>query len=56
MHPFIVASFNAQPENGNYMACKRCEISIFMKDNGVDLFYVTETWLAAQGDEAKLLN
>ena len=35
------------------MACKRCEISTFIKDNGVDLIFVTETWLSAQGDEAK---
>ena len=35
------------------MACKRYEISTFIKDNGVDLFFVTETWLSAQGDEAK---
>ena len=35
------------------MACKRFEISTFVKDNGVDLFFVTETWLSAQGDEAK---
>ena len=35
------------------MACERCEISTFIKDNGVDLFFVTETWLSAQGDEAK---
>ena len=35
------------------MACKRCEISTFIKDNGVDLFFVTETWLGPQGDEAK---
>ena len=35
------------------MACKRGEISTFMKDNGVDLFFVTKTWLSAQGDEAK---
>ena len=34
------------------MACMRCEISTFIKDNGVDLFFVTETWLSAQGDEA----
>ena len=53
MHPFIVASFNAQSVKGNIMACKRCEISTFIKDNGVDLFFVTETWLSAQGDEAK---
>ena len=35
------------------MACKRCEISTFIKDNGVDLFFVTETLLSAQSDEAK---
>ena len=35
------------------MACKRCEISTFIKDNGVDIFLVTETWLSAQGDVAK---
>ena len=34
------------------MACKRCEILTFINDNGVDLFFVTETWLNAQGDEA----
>ena len=35
------------------MACKRCEISTFMKDNGVVLFFVTETWHCSQGDESK---
>ena len=35
------------------MACKRCEISTFAKDNGVDIFFVTETWLCGQGDEVK---
>ena len=53
MHQFIVASFNAQSVKGNYMACRSCEISTLIKDNGVDLFFVTETWLSAQGDEAK---
>ena len=53
LHSFIVASFNAQSVKGNDMACKRCEISMFIKDNGIDLFFVTETWLSAQGDEAK---
>ena len=53
IYTFIVASFNAQSVKGNDMACKRCEISTFIKDNGVDLFFVTETWLSAQGDEAK---
>ena len=52
LHSFIVASFNAQLVKGNDMACKR-EISTFIKDNGVDLFFVTETWLSAQGDKAK---
>ena len=51
MHPFIVASYNAQSVKGNDMACKRCEILTFIKDNGVGLFFVTETWLSAQGDE-----
>ena len=36
-----------------FMACNRCEISTFIKDNGVDLFFVTETWLSAHGNEAK---
>ena len=53
LHSFIVASFNAQSVKGNDMACKRCEISTFIKDNGVDLFFVTDSWLSAQGDEAK---
>ena len=35
---FIVASFNAQSVKGNDMACKRCEISTFIKDNCVGLF------------------
>ena len=26
---------------------------MFIKDNGVNLFFVTETWLSAQGDKAK---
>ena len=33
------------------MACNRREKSTFLKDNGVDLFHVTETWQRAQ--EAK---
>ena len=53
LHSFIVASFNEQSVKGNDMACKRCEISTFIKDNAVDLFFVTETWLSAQGNEAK---
>ena len=35
------------------MACQRCETSTSIKDNGVDHFFVTETWLSAQRDEAK---
>ena len=38
------------------MACKRCEISTFIKDNGVDLFFVTEIWLSARGDIAKTVD
>ena len=38
IHPFIVASFSAQSVKGNYMACKSCEISTFIRDNGIDLF------------------
>ena len=38
LHPFIVASFNAQSVKGNNMACRHCEISTFIKDIGVDLF------------------
>ena len=53
MHPFIVASLNVQSVKGNDMACKRCDTSTFIKDNGVDLLFVTETWLSAQGDDAK---
>ena len=53
VHPFIVASFNAQLAKGNDMACNCCEISTFIEDNGVDIFFVNETWLGAQGDEAK---
>ena len=43
VHPFIVASFSAQSVKANDMASKRCEISTFIKYNGVDLFFVTET-------------
>ena len=38
LHSFIVASFNAQSVKGNDMACMRCEISTFIKYNGIDLF------------------
>ena len=39
LHSFIVASINAQSMKGNHMACKRCEISTSMNDNGIDLFF-----------------
>ena len=35
------------------MACKRCEISTFIKVNGVCHVFVTETLPSAEGDEAK---
>ena len=38
VHPFIVASSDAQSVKGNDMVCKRCKISTFIKDNDVDLF------------------
>ena len=53
VHPFFDASFNAQSVNGNDMSCKRRDISTFIEDNGDDFFFVTETWLSGQGDEAK---
>ena len=53
VHPFVVASFNAQSVKSNEMTCKRCGISTFIKDNGVDLVFLTETWLSAKGDEEK---
>ena len=56
LHSFIDASFNAQSVKGNDMACKRCEISTFMKDNGVDLFFVTEHGLVLKVTKQKLLN
>ena len=56
MHPFIVASFNAQSVKGNDMACKRSEISTFIKDNGVDLPFVMENGLVLKVTKQKLLN
>ena len=53
LHLFIVASFNAKSVKCNDMASRRCEISTFIKDNGVDLYLMTETCLCAQGDESK---
>ena len=53
LQSFIVTSFDAQSVKGNDMVCKRCETSTSIKDHGVDLFFVTETWLSPQGDEVK---
>ena len=38
-HSFVVASFNALSVKGNDMACKHCEMSTFIEDNGVVLFF-----------------
>ena len=38
LHSFIVASFNAQSVKGSDMASRRCGISTFIKNNGVDVF------------------
>ena len=35
------------------MACTRCEIYPFIKDSCVDLNFLAETWLSAQGDKVK---
>ena len=53
LHSLIVASFNTQSVKGNDMACKRCEISTFIKIMALISFFVTETWLSAQSDEVK---
>ena len=42
-----------QSVKGNDMGCKHCEISTFIKDNGIEIFFVTETWPCSHGDEAK---
>ena len=34
------------------MACKRCEISTLIRDNGADLLFVTESKHSALYDEA----
>ena len=56
VHPFIVASFNAQSVKGNEMACKRCEISTFVKDNVVDLFLLLKHGIVLKVTKRKLLN
>ena len=49
-----MAPFGAQSEIGNDMACKRSEMSTYIRQNGIDLLFVSETWLSAQGDKAKI--
>ena len=39
MHPFIVASFNAQSVKGNDIACRRYEISTFIKIMALASFF-----------------
>ena len=56
VNPLIVASFNAQSVKGNDMACKRFEISTFIKDNGVDLFLCLKHGLVHNVTKRKLLN
>ena len=56
LHSFIVASFNAQSVKGNDMACMRCEVSTFLKDNGVDLFLWQKHGLVLMVTKRKLLN
>ena len=51
MHSFIVASSNAQSLKENDIACRRCEISTYIRDNGVDHIFATDTWISAQSDE-----
>ena len=41
LNSFVVASFNSQSVKDNDLACTRCEILTFIKDDGVDLFFVT---------------
>ena len=56
LHPFIVASFNAQSVKGNDMACRHCEISTFIKDNCVDLFLSLKHGLVLKVTKQRLLN
>ena len=56
LHSFIVASINAQSVKGDDMTCRRCEISTFMKDNGVDLFLWQKHCLVLKVTKRKLLN
>ena len=56
VYPFIAASFNAQSVKGNDMACKRHEISSFIKYNGLDLFLQLKHGLVLKVSKRKPLN
>ena len=48
---FRIALFNAQSVGSSE---KRADISTFVTDNRIALFFITETWLNHRGDEAKI--
>ena len=52
----IVASFNAQSVKGKEMACRRCDISTVIKENGVDLLLSLKHGLVLNVTKRKLLN
>ena len=56
VHPFIVASLNAQSVKDKDMACKHCEIFTFIKDNGVELSLSVKHGLVLKVTKRKLLN
>ena len=51
-HSFIVALFNAHLVKSNYMARNPSEITC-IKDNSINVLFVTETWLSAHSKESK---
>ena len=55
-HRFIVASFNAQSEKSNYMACRCCKISTFIYDHSDNLFLWMKHGLGLKVTKRKLLN
>ena len=48
---FRIALFNAQSVGSSE---KHAKISTFVSDNGIDLLFITATWLNPRGDEAKI--
>ena len=48
---FLVCLFNARSVGTSR---KRSDISTFIQDNNIDIMLLTETWLRAAGDEAKI--